>query len=325
MNIANLTLKSNVFLAPMAGITDIPYRRVMKRFGAALVYTEMISANGLIRAGHKTRQLMLSSQEEQPLGIQLFGTEPEILAEAAREASPHGQLIDLNFGCPAKKVIRNGAGSALMRDPEQIGRIIAAVRKATPLPLTIKIRAGWDNEAINFIEVAAFAVAEGVDAITLHPRTRSQGFGGCADWDLIRQLKESVPVPVIGSGDIFTPEDGLKMINHTGCDAIMVGRGSFGNPWLIRNIQNLQNNAPMASPTHLDRYRTLREHYQMFLDCYGPRRTVGHMRKHLAWYSRGLSDAGAFRDKINRIITPEGILDAIDHFFAAGDQRELSE
>lgn len=325
MILADLTLESNIFLAPMAGITDIPYRRIMKRFGASLVYTEMISANGLIRAGHKTRQLMLSSREEQPLGIQLFGTDPEIMAKAAREASPHAQLIDLNFGCPAKKVVRNGAGSALMRNPEKIGRILSAVRKATPLPLTIKIRAGWDSDSINYLEVAALAVAEGVDAVTLHPRTRTQGFGGKADWHMIRHLKEAVPVPVIGSGDIFVPEDGIEMMNRTGCDAIMVGRGSFGNPWLLRNIRNLQNKLPIFLPSRLDRYHTLREHYQMFLDCYGARRAVGHMRKHLAWYSRGLSDAGAFRHEINRIGTPEGILDAIDHFFGLAEQGDLYE
>lgn len=315
MNLGSLKLDSNIFLAPMAGITDIPYRCIMKRFGAALVYSEMISANGLIRAGHKTRQLMRSSPEEQPLGIQLFGSDPEIMAEAAREASPCAQLIDLNFGCPAKKVIRTGAGSALMRDPARIGRIVAAVRRATPLPLTVKIRAGWDNDTINYPEVAGLAVGEGADAVTLHPRTRSQGFGGKADWSMIHHLKTVIDVPVIGSGDIFTPEDGIKMMEHTGCDAIMIGRGSFGNPWLLQNIHNLQRQRPVQAPSTLERYCTLREHYQMFLDCYGPRRAVGHMRKHLAWYARGLNGSGEFRHRINRVLTPEGILDAIDSFF----------
>ncbi|MBN2428099.1 MAG: tRNA dihydrouridine synthase DusB [Deltaproteobacteria bacterium] len=325
MNLGNLNLDGNIFLAPMAGITDIPYRRIMKRYGAALVYSEMISANGLIRAGHKTRQLMLSSTEEQPLGIQLFGNDPDTMAEATREATPHAQLIDLNFGCPAKKVIRTGAGSALMREPERIGQIVAAVRKATPLPLTVKIRAGWDSTSINYLEIARLAENEGADAVTLHPRTRSQGFGGKADWTLIRGLKEAIDIPVIGSGDIFTPEDGLEMMKTTGCDAIMVGRGSFGNPWLLKNIHQLQMQLPVKKPSQLERYCTLREHYQMFIDCYGPRRAVGHMRKHLAWYARGMNGAAEFRHKINRVLTPEGVSDAIDDFFGTAGQKGLPE
>jgi len=323
MNLGNLKLNGNIFLAPMAGITDIPYRRIMKRFGAALVYSEMISANGLVRAGAKTRQLMLSSPEEQPLGIQLFGSDPEIMAEAAREAAPYAQLIDLNFGCPAKKVIRAGAGCALMRNPERIGRIVAAVRNATSLPLTVKIRAGWDNDSVNYLEVARLAAAEGADAVTLHPRTRSQGFGGKADWSLIRRLKNAIDVPVIGSGDIFTPEDGLEMERNTGCDAIMVGRGSFGNPWLLQNIHNLQNELPLQVPSRLERYCTLRDHWQMFIHFYGPRRAVGHMRKHLAWYARGMNDACEFRHKVNRALTPEGLIEAIDGFFGPTEPGDL--
>jgi hypothetical protein len=300
----------------MAGITDIPYRRIMKRFGAALVYSEMISANGLIRTGHKTRQLMLSSAEEAPFAIQLFGSEPEVMAEAAREASAHAQVIDLNFGCPAKKVVRTGAGSALMREPEKIGHIVAAVRKVTHLPLTLKIRAGWDNHCINCLEVARRAADEGADAVALHPRTRSQGFGGKADWRLIRRLKETIAVPVVGNGDIFLPEDSLAMAKTTGCDAIMIGRGSFGNPWLLSHIRRLQKKQPVKPVSLQERYHTLREHYRMFVDCYGPRRAVGHMRKHLAWYVRGLQGAAEFRSRINRLQATEKVWEAIDQFFS---------
>ncbi|MBN1140321.1 MAG: tRNA-dihydrouridine synthase family protein, partial [Deltaproteobacteria bacterium] len=185
MNLGTLSLTSRLILAPMAGITDLPYRCLMKQAGAALVFTEMVSANGLARQARNTRELLRSSPEEQPLGIQLFGSEPDIVARAASEASEFGAVIDLNFGCPAPKVIRAGAGSALLRDPRRIGRIVAAARRATALPLTVKLRSGWDAATINCAEVAAIACAEGADAVTLHPRTRSQGFGGNADWTLI--------------------------------------------------------------------------------------------------------------------------------------------
>jgi nifR3 family TIM-barrel protein len=276
----------------------------------------MISANGLIRAGHKTRQLMLSSAEDQPFAIQLFGSEPEVMAEAAIEASSHAQLIDLNFGCPAKKIVRTGAGSILMREPEKIGRIVAAVRKAITCPLTVKIRSGWDNRSINCLEVARRAADEGADAVTLHPRTRSQGFGGKADWALIRRLKETLAIPVIANGDIFVPEDGLEMTKLTGCDAIMIGRGSFGNPWLLSHIRQMQKQQPVKPPSLRERYQTLLGHYQMFIDCYGQHRAIGHMRKHLAWYVRGLPGAAEFRAEINRLRSTEKVWESIDRFFS---------
>ncbi len=322
MNIANLTLENNIILAPMAGITDLPYRLTMKEFGPGLVFTEMVSANGLIRAGKRTRELVKSRPEDHPLGIQLFGEDPEVLATAAGLVAGDGQLIDLNLGCPVAKVVRSGAGSALMRDPAKVGRLVAAVRRATTLPLTVKIRSGWDRTSINFLEVGRIAETEGADAVTLHARTRAQGFGGHSDWDQIRQLKQALKVPVIGSGDIFTPQDAMDMQEQTGCDAIMIGRGSYGNPWLIRDIlMRQQGRETPPPPTAQQRLEVAGNHLKLFLEIFGPQKAVRDMRKHLCWYSRGLSGSAAFRTRINHLHSVKDMQSAISEFFlAASDQ-----
>lgn len=320
VKIGSLQLPNQVILAPMAGISNLPYRRIMKRHGAGLVFTEMVSANGLIRSGRKTFELLDSAAEEEPLGVQLFGEDPATLAAAARLVEGHGALIDINMGCPVNKVIRSGAGSALLRDPALIGRIVAAVRRATALPLTVKIRSGWDRSAVNFLETARVAVDEGVDAVTLHPRTRSQGFSGQADWDQIADLKAMLSVPVIGSGDIFTAEDGLKMLGTTGCDAIMIGRGGYGNPWLISDlVGQLEGRPPAPAPTPQQRCEAALLHMQYYVATFGPRKTLLDMRKHLCWYSRGLPGAAQFRTRINATESLEQAKEAVEAFFLPGD------
>jgi nifR3 family TIM-barrel protein len=239
----------------MAGITDLPYRRVMKAFGAALVFSEMVSANGVVRNGTRSLELVNSSADERPLAIQIFGDDPQQLADTAKLLEERAELIDINCGCPVNKVIRSGAGSALMREPARIGKIVATVRKAVSVPLTIKIRAGWDHATLNYLEVARIAATEGADAITLHPRTRSQGFSGKADWALIGDLKAELDIPVIGSGDILTAADAERMLSETGCDAVMIGRGGYGNPWLIRNILR-PTGLGYSTPTEGMRLRT---------------------------------------------------------------------
>lgn len=317
MKIGSLELKNRIILAPMAGITDLPYRLVMKQFGAGLVFSEMVSAKGLVYAGKKTRELLHSSPDERPLGIQLFGNEAEALAEAARLVVDAGELIDLNLGCPVNKVVKDGSGSALMNEPTKVGHIIKAVKTATPLPLTIKIRSGWDMNKQNFLEIGQIAEAEGVDAITLHPRTRSQGFSGKANWQHLAQLKDAVKIPVIGSGDIFTATDAEEMINQTGCDAVMIGRGGYGNPWLIRDAHYLlAGQTAVSAPGPEERLKVALEHQRLQIETFGEQKALFEMRKHLCWYARGLPGAAAFRASINRAATIEEQQQLIRHFFS---------
>lgn len=301
--IRSLILDTPIILAPMAGITNLPYRRIMKTFGAGLVFSEMVSANGLIRDGRKTRLLLASHPDEFPLGIQLFGDDPQVLSKAAEMVGNAGQVLDINMGCPVKKVVRSGAGSALLKDTTLIGSIISAVRKAYSGPLTIKIRSGWEESTSNYLEVGRIAENEGIDAVTLHPRTRSQGFSGNADWDQIAELKNALNIPVFGSGDIFTPIDGMRMFEQTGCDAIMIGRGGYGNPWLISQTLDLMNGRPIVAPEPEEIYRTAVTHIDLHQQQFGERKTILEMRKHLCWYARGLSGSSHFRAALQKIDT----------------------
>lgn len=315
-----------VWLAPMAGISDLPYRRIMKEFGAGLVFTEMVSANGLIRDGKRTMELLRSVPEERPLAVQLFGDDPAVVAQAVELASPYAEVIDLNMGCPVKKVVRSGAGSALLRDIDKTARMLAAARRATSLPLTIKIRSGWDAEHINFLTIGRIAEQEGIDAITLHPRTRSQGFGGHAAWEQIRALKQSLNIPVIGSGDIFTPDNSLAMLQQTGCDAIMIGRGGYGNPWLIRDTLALLAGQPLPpEPLPEERFDIARRHLDYAVETFGARKALCDMRKHLCWYSRGMSGAAGFRSQVNHCQTIEGLRLTLDQYFITAAQAQAGE
>ena len=323
MKISRLQLNNRIFLAPMAGITDLPYRRLLKGFGAGLVFTEMVSANGLIRAGRRTRELLRSHPDERPLGIQLFGDDPEVLAAAAELIQEDGDLLDLNLGCPVSKVVRSGAGSALLRDPRKVGRMVAAVRRATSLPLTVKIRSGWDAASVNYLEVGRIAADAGADAVTLHPRTRSQGFGGRADWEQIGRLKGALSVPVIGSGDIFCAADALEMARQTGCDAVMIGRGAYGNPWLLGEIGALFAGAPLpAPPAAAARLATANRHLDLFLETFPERKAVLDMRKHLCWYSRGVPGAAQFRTRVNHLGSVAEMRRILGEFFSVAQATE---
>jgi len=313
--IRSLQLENPIILAPMAGITALPYRRVMKNFGAALVFTEMVSANGLIRDGRKTRELLVSCPEEAPLGVQLFGDDPQVLAEATRMIANECALLDINMGCPVKKVTRSGAGSALLKEPQRIAEIIRAVRAEYNGPLTVKIRSGWDTDSINYLAVGRIAEAEGADAITLHPRTRSQVFGGKADWTQIGKLKQHLKIPVFGSGDIFSPADGVKMLQQTGCDAIMIGRGGYGNPWLIGNILKLLRGEQVTSVSAAEKRSVATQHLQWHRQEFGDRKTLFEMRKHLCWYARGLSGASRFRAALQQTTSCDQLLEQVAKFF----------
>lgn len=309
-------LKNPVILAPMAGISSLPYRRIMKSFGASLVFSEMISANGLIRDGQKTRALLATHKSEFPLGIQLFGDDPTVLAKAAEMVMDAGSVLDINMGCPVKKVVRSGAGSALLQDPARIGQILAAVRKVTTLPLTIKIRSGWDEQSVNFLEIGKIAEAEGVDAITLHPRTRSQGFAGQALWRQITELKSALNIPVFGSGDIFSAEDGLQMLKQTGCDAIMIGRGGYGNPWLISQILKLRAGKAISYPHSKEKLRVALQHLRLHQEQFGDKKTILEMRKHLCWYARGMTGASHFRAALQTTTKFDQVTELTELFFS---------
>jgi hypothetical protein len=316
LKIGPLTLKNNLILAPMAGITNSPYRQIAMNAGAALTYSEMISANGLIRDGKRTIELLQRSECERPFGVQLFGDDPAVMSEATRIASDYGELIDLNMGCPVKKVVRSGAGSALMKEPTKAAQIIRGMRKATRLPLTVKFRSGWTVTEMNYRQIARICEEEGADAIILHPRTRCQGFGGHSNWDHIGELKQLTTLPVIGSGDVKCPQDALDMLTITECDGVMIGRGSYGNPWLFHDILQLaQGQVPEpASPGQKLKVALL--HLQLYEGYYGERKTLLDMRKHLCWYSRGLAGATEFRARINRCQNLNAMRNSVFDFFS---------
>ena len=311
LTIGSLALDNNLILAPMAGITNFPMRLMAREQGAALCFTEMVSVNGLVREGRKTFDLVRSTPADRPLGIQIFGDDPGLMADGARLVEGHGDLIDINMGCPVRKVVTSGAGSALLRDPAKVAAIIRAVRRATTLPLTIKIRTGWDAGTASFLEIARIAEEEGCDAVTLHPRSRSQMFEGKANWSNIRELKEMVRLPVIGSGDLFSAADVQAMLRQTGCDGVMIARGALGNPWIFRETLDLLAGREPRHPTPAERAETALRHLEMFIETTGERIALREMRKHLCWYARGIPGSARFRDLVNRLQTREELIGAV--------------
>ena len=314
LSIGRLTLKNNLMLAPMAGISNLPMRLLARECGAALCFTEMVSVNGLVREGKKSFELMHSMDADRPLGIQLFGEDPASLAEGARLVEGLGDLIDINMGCPVRKVVSCGAGSALMREPARVGEIVRKVRRATPLPLTIKIRVGWHTDEPNFLEIARIAEAEGCDAITLHPRSRAQMFEGRADWSRIAELKRNVAIPVIGSGDLFTARDIVAMLDTTGCDGAMVARGALGYPWIFRETLSILSGLEPGLPTSEERLSLALRHLELFVELAGEYTALREMRKHLSWYVRGFNGAARFRAMVNTIDEKGPLIRAMHDF-----------
>lgn len=321
LKIADLTLSHNLLLAPLAGITNHSFRLVCRRFGAALAYTEMVSVNGLVHSGDKTRALLTSSAEDRPLGVQLFGDDPQLLTQAAQLVADQADLIDINMGCPVRKVVAGGAGAALMMNPGHIRSIIQAVRPVTRLPLTIKIRSGWQVGDNTWQEVGRIAEGEGVDAITLHPRSRSQMFTGSADWSQLTQLKQMVKIPVLGSGDLFTPQDCHRMLQETGCDGLMIARGCLGNPWIFQQARQLLQQQAVEKITARDRARVAEQHLLLFIDDAGPKLAAREMKKHLGWYIHGIAGAAAMRREANSATDCEQLLQIIRRM-AEGEVEE---
>lgn len=312
--IGHVEIKNRVVSAPLAGVTDKAFRIIIKSFGCGLVFTEMISDMGLFHEQARTKELADISGEEKPIAVQIFGSEAEPMAEAAKKVEKMGaDIIDINMGCPAPKIVKNGEGAALMRDLPRARKIIKAVAEAVKVPVTVKMRRGWDEDSINFLDLAAIAEQEGVKAITLHGRTRVQFYSGQADWESIKILKQHVSVPVIGNGDIWTAEDALKMLEFTGCDAVMIGRGAMGNPFIFREaVKLIEEGVRIPPPTAAEKIQVAKKHLE--LACYFKGETVAvrEMRKHLAWYIKGMRGAAKIREEINRITAKEEMLKLLD-------------
>jgi tRNA-dihydrouridine synthase B len=302
-------------LAPMAGITDTVFRRFIKRLGGCgLIMTEFVSSEGLLRQNLRSRRYLYYQEEERPITAQIFGADPQRLADAARTVEDLGfDMVDLNLGCPAKKVVKFG-GSGLLRDLPLLEKILKSIRAAVRLPFTVKMRAGWSEKEIVAVEVARRAEACGVEAIAVHPRTRLQGFSGRANWDLIREVKASVRIPVIGNGDVFTPRDAQALFEQTGCDAVMIGRAAATNPWIFRQMEEYSRTGSYAVPAESDRHRLIRSYYQMLAEEETPG-ALGKMKQFASWFTHGVRNGAELRRRVQSAREVREVLERVDEFF----------
>lgn len=307
MNIGNIELSAPLALAPMAGITDLPFRLICRRLGCGMTVSEMVSAKGLLYKNVKTTEMLRIDDGERPTAIQLFGSVPAELAEAARMVEASGaDMIDFNMGCPVPKIVNNGEGSALMKNPQLAHDILAAMVKAVKIPVTVKFRAGWDDANRNAVEIARAVEAAGVSAVAVHGRTRQQFYEGKADWSIIADVKQAVKVPVFGNGDIFTVADGLRMLEQTGCDGLMIGRGADGNPWLFTALAAALRGEPLPQPPSLkERLAQASEHLAMLIDYKNEVVAVKEMRRHISAYLKGMPHAAEFRGRFHKVDTQE--------------------
>ena len=303
LQIGNVTLENNLILAPMAGVSDLPFRLLCREQGAGLVCMEMVSAKAILYKNRNTEELLTIDPKEHPVSLQLFGSDPDIISEIAKQIEERPfDILDLNMGCPVPKVVNNGDGAALMKNPRLAGEIIEKTARAIKKPLTVKIRKGFDDAHVNAVELAHIAQESGAAAVAVHGRTREQYYAGHADWDIIRQVKEAVSIPVIGNGDIRTPEDVAAMAEQTGCDGYMIARGAEGNPWIFRQILHyFDTGEHLARPDFSEVTEMLLRHAKMQIDCKGDYTGIREIRKHAAWYTAGYRNSSKLRGRINEV------------------------
>lgn len=315
IKIGNVELDNNLILAPMAGVTNLPFRIICEKFEPGMVCTEMVSSKAIFYNDQKTRRLLNTEGEKRPISFQIFGSDEETMGYTAKYMSKIADIIDINMGCPAPKVVKNGDGSKLLLDLEKAKRIMKVVVENSSVPVTVKIRKGWDKENIVAVQVAKIAEEVGISAITIHGRTRSEFYTGKADWDIIKEVKDSVKIPVIGNGDIVDEKTAYQMFEKTGVDGIMIGRGSFGNPWIFRNIKHfLITGEKLPSPTNSERLNIIKEHIDLAVEEKGEI-AIKELRKHIAWYTKNLKNSSEFRNSINMIETKEQLIKTLNEYF----------
>ncbi len=316
LKIGNVELDNNIILAPMAGITDLPFRKLCKENGCGLVETEMVSAKAIYYNDEKTLKMLNMYGEKRPVSIQIFGNDPEIMAEAVKKLNGRSEIIDINMGCPAPKVVKNGEGSKLLLDLDLVERIVRKVTEVSKVPVTVKIRKGWDNDNIVAVEAAKVIEKSGASAITIHGRTRSEFYSGKADWNIIKQVKENVNIPVIGNGDIIDEKTAEEMFKITNVDGIMIGRATLGNPWIFKHIISyLHDGKIIEKESNIEKLETIKRHFNMLLEEKGEYTAVREIRKHVAWYVKNMKESSKFKCLINKAESKEEFFYILEKFF----------
>lgn len=315
LKIGNVTLKNNILLAPMAGITNLPFRIICEQYDPGLVCTEMVSSKGLFYHDEKTKQLLNMENEKRPIAAQIFGNDLEAMQYSAKEVSKIADIIDINMGCPAPKIVKNGDGSKLLLDLNLASKIIETVVKEATVPVTVKIRKGWDNSHIVAVELAKIAEEKGVSAITIHGRTREEFYTGTADWNIIKEVKKAVSIPIIGNGDVKTKEDALAMFEQTKVDGIMIGRASIGNPWIFRQIQEYLQGKNITKVSKTEKLQTIMKHIELQVKILGENTGIKEMRKYMTYYLKNLPNATIMRQKINTIQTKQDLETCLTEYF----------